>query len=206
MISSPVDEGTQLSKGERTRQAILEQAAARASELGLESLSLGTLAEDLEMSKSGLFAHFGSREELQLATIEYALGRFLEEVIDPVHEVPAGIEQLRGLCESWLSYVERGVFPGGCFFSTVTSEFSNRPGVVRDRLEWLMNQWLARLERAIRAGKSKGQIKPEINTKRFAFELFSIGDTASVYYGVFGSTGISNARRAISERIDDAAT
>jgi AcrR family transcriptional regulator len=193
-------------KGERTRQAILDRAAARASERGLESLSLGALAEELSMSKSGLFAHFGSKEELQLATIERAREIFIAEVIDPALRVPQGVERLRALCDAWLSYVARAVFPGGCFSSTTTPEFANRPGVVRDRLVGLMEQWLRLLEDACKAAGRKHQFKQTLDPQRFAFELFALGDTASRYHGVLGAPGITAALQTIHEPIDDAAS
>jgi AcrR family transcriptional regulator len=195
-------------KGERTRQAILNRAAARASERGLESLSLGALADELSMSKSGLFAHFGSKQELQLATIERAREIFFAEIIEPALELPSGVERLRALCEGWISYVDRGVFPGGCFFSTTGAEFANRPGVVRDRLTSLLSQWLELLERAARSARRKGEIRADIDPKRFAFELFAIGDTASRYQGVLGKTALPRvaARRMMREHIDRSLT
>jgi AcrR family transcriptional regulator len=193
-------------KGERTRQAILDRAAARASERGLGSLSLGALAEELSMSKSGLFSHFGSREELQLATVERAREIFVAEVIEPALRVPQGVERLRALCDAWLSYVERGVFPGGCFFSTTTPEFANRPGIVHDRLVALMEQWLRLLEGACQAARRKQELRQTLDPRRFAFELFAIGDTASRYYGVLGPKGIKDALQTIHELIDEAAS
>jgi AcrR family transcriptional regulator len=192
-------------KGERTRRAILDRAAARAAENGLESLSLGALADELAMSKSGLFAHFGSREELQLATVERARELFVAEVIEPALALPQGIERLRGLCEAWLSNVERAAFSGGgCFFSTTTTEFANRPGVVRDRLSSLLAQWFKLLEDASRAARRKGQLKPTVDPRRFAFELFAIGDTANRYHGLLRPAAIATARQTIRERIADA--
>jgi AcrR family transcriptional regulator len=207
-LTAPLSEDRRprLPKGERTRQAILDRAAARASEHGLDSLSLGALAEELAMSKSGLFAHFGSKEELQLATVEHARQIFLVEVIEPALELPQGIERLRGLCEAWVSYVERAVFPGGCFFSTATPEFANRPGAVRDRLWFLAEQWLKLLENASRAGRRKGQFKQTVEPRRLAFELFAIGDTANRYHGLLGPAAIAMARRAFDDRITDASS
>jgi AcrR family transcriptional regulator len=199
--SIAADERSQVPKGERTRQLILARAAARASEGGLDSLSLGGLADELGMSKSGLFAHFGSRHELQLATIERAREIFLVEVIEPALELPPGIDRLRALYEGWLSYVERGVFPGGCFFSTVVAEFANRPGVIQDRLAALTEQWLGLLEEAIRAARRKGQLTREVNAKRLAFELFAVGDTATRYHGLFGSMSIASAFSTMREII-----
>src|SRR5919204_6694424 len=103
-------------RGARTRQAILSHAARVASAEGLESVSLQRLASDLGMSKSGLFAHFGSKEELQLATVEEAARIFIREVLQPGLEPPRGVARIQALCEAFLSYVQRNVFPGGCFF------------------------------------------------------------------------------------------
>src|SRR4051812_1048654 len=125
---------TAVRKGERTRRAILETASALASQHGLDSLSMGGLADATGMSKSGLFAHFGSKEELQLATVEYAADVFTREVIDPARAAPRGVARLWALCDGFLSYLEREVFPGGCFFGATSSEFKNRPGPVRDRI------------------------------------------------------------------------
>lgn len=195
-----------VSKGERTRQAILDRAAARASEQGLDSLTLGGLADELAMSKSGLFAHFGSRQELQLATIEHAQKIFFAEIIEPALELPSGLERLRALCEGWLSYVDRGVFPGGCFFSRTGPEFANRPGVVRDRLYSSLGEWLALLERNIGSGKRRGEIRGDVHPKRLAFELFAIGDTASRYHSVFGRDALPRvaARAMMRDHIDSA--
>jgi AcrR family transcriptional regulator len=118
----------------RTREAILDRAVDLASTQGLEGLTIGRLATDLEMSKSGLFGHFGSKEELQLATIEAASGRFVTEVIQPTLAEPEGAPRLRALARSYLDYLERGVFAGGCFFAAASIEFDDRPGPVGDRI------------------------------------------------------------------------
>src|ERR1043166_6451608 len=104
-------------QGERTRRAILETAVHIASAEGLEGLTIGRLADDLSMSKSGLFAHFGSKEDLQLATIEAARQRFVDEVVRPALAAPRGYPRLMAICRGWLDYVQREVFPGGCFFA-----------------------------------------------------------------------------------------
>ncbi|HYG79697.1 MAG TPA: TetR/AcrR family transcriptional regulator, partial [Pyrinomonadaceae bacterium] len=117
--------------GERTRQAILEAAVHIASEEGLEGLTIGRLASELSMSKSGLFAHFGSKEELQLATVEAARAVFVREVVGPAFAAEKGLARLWKLCEVWLGYVEGEVFRGGCFFTAAAAEFDGRPGAVR---------------------------------------------------------------------------
>ena len=121
-------------KGQRTRNSILEVAAALATEEGLEPLSIGRLAEATAMSKSGLFAHFGSKEELQLATVDHAAKLFVGEVIDPARGAPKGLARIWALCDHMIGYSERQVFPGGCFFAATSFEFNNRPGPVRDRI------------------------------------------------------------------------
>src|SRR5688572_19789796 len=120
------------SDGERSRAAILRQAARLATVEGLDGLSLARLADAAGISKSGLFAHFGSKEELQLATIAAARALYEELVIEPAGEAPAGVPRLRAYVERFLDHVEEGVFPGGCFFVSAVSELNTRPGPVRD--------------------------------------------------------------------------
>ncbi|HYG82824.1 MAG TPA: TetR/AcrR family transcriptional regulator, partial [Pyrinomonadaceae bacterium] len=136
-------------QGERTRQAILEAAVHLASAEGLEGLTIGRLASELSMSKSGLFAHFGSKEELQLATVEAAREVFIEAVIGPAFEAEKGLARLWRLCDIWLEYVRREVFSGGCFFAAAAAEFDGRPGPVRDRVAGIMKEWLAALRRSV---------------------------------------------------------
>ena len=122
----------QRSDGLRSREAILREAARLATVEGIEGLSLGRLADAVGMSKSGLFAHFRSKEELQLATIETADAIFQAEVVNPALAAAPGIARLRALCEAFLDHLERGVFPGGCFFASVAAEIDTHPGPVRD--------------------------------------------------------------------------
>src|SRR5215212_11347934 len=129
-------------KGERTRQSILERAVDIASLEGLQGLTIGRLAEELGLSKSGLFAHFGSKEELQIATVETAAHRYIAEIFSEALLQPRGYPRLIAICNSWLSYIRRGVFPGGCFFAAASFEFDSRPGPVQDRVRTLMNDWI----------------------------------------------------------------
>src|ERR1700685_2708511 len=139
------------SNGARTRTAILQTAADLASVDGLDGLSIGRLATELAMSKSGLFAHFGSKEELQLATVEEARQRYTREVIQPARAAGPGITRLHALCEAFLSYLERAVFPGGCFFASAMAEFDSKaPGPVRDRIAQCLDQWINPLLSAAR--------------------------------------------------------
>ena len=122
-------------KGERTRQSILDRAVDLASLEGLQGLTIGRLAEELGMSKSGLFAHFGSKEDLQIATIEAASQRYITRDLQPRPCASrAATRASMAICDAWLSYIRRGVFPGGCFFAAASFEFDSRPGPVRDRV------------------------------------------------------------------------
>src|SRR5215813_5267018 len=122
------------SKGIRTRESILRVAVDLASVEGLEGLTIGRLADELKMSKSGLFAHFGSKEELQLATIEMARQIFVEHIITPALTQPAGIQRLVNLCQAWMGHIELKIFKGGCFFTAASFEFDSRSGPVRDAI------------------------------------------------------------------------
>jgi AcrR family transcriptional regulator len=161
-------------KGERTRQSILEHAVNLASLEGLEGLTIGRLADELGMSKSGLFAHFGSKEELQLATIEAAGERFINEVLRPVLTEPRGYPRLMAICRSWIEYIRRDVFPGGCFFAAASFEFDGRPGTVRDAIVKAMDDWLNALDRAIVMAQEEGHIDPAVDSKQLSFELNSL--------------------------------
>jgi AcrR family transcriptional regulator len=157
--------------GQQTRAAILKTAVNVASMEGLEGLSIGRLAAELGMSKSGLFAHFGSKEDLQLAAIETALDIFAAEVVQPARAAEPGMARLQTLVNAWLSYGERQVFPGGCFFAAVAVEFDSRPGVVRDRVLALVQQWLTTLEQIIQEAQSLGELDPTVDAAQLAFEL-----------------------------------
>jgi AcrR family transcriptional regulator len=162
-------------KSERTREIILRTAVAMASVQGLEDLSIGELADELEMSKSGLFAHFGSKEELQLATIDTARQIFIDEVVIPAFKAEKGLPRLWKLYEGWLSYAERKVFPGGCFFTGVGFEFDGRTGPVRDRIAALMQEWLDALTRAVHEAQKADHLHMSIDAKQLGFEIHALG-------------------------------
>src|SRR5215813_3252365 len=158
------------SKGIRTRESILRVAVDLASVEGLEGLTIGRLADELKMSKSGLFAHFGSKEELQLATIEMARKIFIEHIIRPALAAPEGMERLLKLCQGWLGHVEGKVFKGGCFFTAASLEFDSRSGPVRDAIADAMKAWLGTLARAVDAARKARHLKASIDPEQFAFE------------------------------------
>ena len=147
------------SHGAQTRGTIVRAAADLASVEGLDGLSIGRLASELAMSKSGLFAHFGSKEDLQLAAIEEARQRYVQEVVAPGLAAGSGITRLYALCEAFLSYIERGVFPGGCFFASAMAEFDCKaPGPVRDRIAECQQEWMNTLERAANDARVQRQL------------------------------------------------
>jgi AcrR family transcriptional regulator len=191
------------SKGQRTRNSILGVAAALATEEGLDPLSIGRLAEATAMSKSGLFAHFGSKEELQLATVEYAAALFVAEVIEPARSAPKGLARIWALCDHMIGYSERQVFPGGCFFAATSFEFNNRPGAVRDRIEEMIRSWLSYLEHAVEQAQEAGELDPSASAREVAFQLDAFAQASNAQYQLFRDPQVfDDARRAIQERLD----
>lgn len=190
-------------KGTRTRTSILERAVDLASLEGLEGLTIGRLADELGMSKSGLFAHFGSKEELQLATVEAASRRYIDEIFTPALREPRGYPRLLAICRSWLSYVRREVFPGGCFFAAASFEFDGRPGVLRDQIRKLMDDWIGALERAIRMAQDEGHLDPTLDPGQLAFELNALFFGANFAFHLRGDqTAIEKAERAVLSRLE----
>jgi AcrR family transcriptional regulator len=161
-------------KGSRTREAILARAVDIASAQGLEGLTVGSLAEQLGMSKSGLFAHFGSKEELQLATVEAARQVFIDNVTRPAIAAPKGMPRLWALLDRWLVLVEKRVFEGGCFFTAASFEFDGRRGVVRDRIAEIMHEWIACITGAVKKAQEAGHLDPKLDPTRLAFEFHAV--------------------------------
>src|SRR6478609_8475002 len=160
--------------GERTRSAILRTAASLATVDGLEGLSIGNLAAATGISKSGLYAHFGSKQELQLATVQEAEKILTEEVIRPALAAKPGLGQLAAACEAFFSYVERRVFPGGCFFAATSLEMGTRPGPVKDRLAAIQSDFTALLRSFATTAIEQGELPAHENPDRLAFELHAI--------------------------------
>jgi AcrR family transcriptional regulator len=194
-------------RGDRTRQAILSRAGQLASAEGLGEVSLQRLASDLGISKSGLFAHFGSKEELQLATVEEAARVFALEVLRPGLSVPRGLGRLWAMCNAHLSYQERKVFAGGCFFEAAAVEFDSRPGPVRDAVLDKVRYWADSLARAAREAQAAGEVNPDIDPDQLAWELGSMLSASNRGHVVDGgSQAIDRARRAIRDRLQRVAT
>jgi AcrR family transcriptional regulator len=191
------------SKGERTRHAILTTAAELATQEGLQPLSIGGLAEATGMSKSGLFAHFGSKEELQLATVDHAASLFVAEVIAPARAAPKGLARVWALCDRMIDYSERQVFPGGCFFAATSVEFNHKPGPVRDRIEEMIRSWLSYLEHALEQAQDAGELDPAMSPREIAFQLDAFAQAANGQYQLFRDpTVFDGARRAVRERLE----
>lgn len=181
--------------GAMARDAILARAVELASVEGLEGLTIGRLAGDLEMSKSGLFGHFGSKEELQLATLDAACAIFVREVIEPAQGAAPGRERLGALCDGWVGYLEREVFPGGCFLTAASAEFDGRPGPVRDHVRAAMEVWLAELER-------HAEIAGAEDPAQLAFELNALAQGANLAYQLDGDRAVfTRARSALMRRL-----
>src|SRR3954447_3267009 len=178
-------------KGAETRAAILDRAVDLASVEGLEGLTIGRLAAELQMSKSGLFAHFGSKQDLQLATIAAAAARFKATVVDPALELPEGALRLRALAERYLEQVD--TYSGGCFWAATSAEYDDRPGPVRDAIAAALDAWLGELERHARLA---GVEHPE----RLAFEIYSLVMGANAGYRLSGEKRVFGyAREAVEQ-------
>jgi AcrR family transcriptional regulator len=195
------------SDGERSRNAILREAAQLATVEGLNGLSIARLADAVGMSKSGLFAHFGSKQELQLATIEVASAIFSEQVLEPALVAPTGFERLRLLADGYLRYIEAANFPGGCFFASIAAEMDTHPGPVRDIAVGFMADWLALLEQTIGEAQTEGDIDPEVEPAQLAFEIEAHLLLSNALFAISAEpTPIERARRALERRFGEVAT
>jgi len=157
-----------------TRQRILDHSLAIASQEGLEGLTIGRLATELGMSKAGLLGHFGTKETLQLAVVDAAAEVFLREVPRRVEQLPSGLPRLKNVCEAWVSYLERNVLPGGCFFTAATAEFDGRSGPVRDALAGMNALWRRDLRIHIRRAVSDGDLPADTDVEQMIYELLGI--------------------------------
>lgn len=177
-----------------TRERILAHAVQIASAEGLEALTIGRLATELGMSKSGLFGHFGSKEGLQLATIEAGRDIFGRAVLDPAFKQPAGADRLRALAHGFVDYLEASVFEGGCFWSSVAAEFDNREGPVRDAIEENVGNWIGILAEQSKAAGSD-------DPRQLAFELHAIGHGANMHYQLFRDPKVFDRARRTIDRL-----
>ncbi|MBC8645699.1 MAG: TetR/AcrR family transcriptional regulator [Thermoanaerobaculia bacterium] len=161
-------------KGEQTRAAILDHATDLATQIGLEGLTIGRLATELDLSKSGLFAHFRSKETLQVQVLEAASERFVEQVIRPALTAPRGEARLRSLFERWLAWTRTHSGPGGCLFVAAAAELDDRPGPVRDRLVALQKDWLEVIANVARSGVTDGKFRKNLDCDQLAHDVYSV--------------------------------
>ena len=161
-----------MSKGEQTRTAILDDALRLASQVGFEGLTIGQLADTTGMSKSGLFAHFRSKEQLQLQTLEHARGWFIDIVMKPALAAPRGERRLRTLFDGWLTWEE--VLDGGCVYVTAAVEYDDRPGPMRDALARHQTDWLESIATIVRTAIAEGEFRDDVDPEQFAFELHAV--------------------------------
>jgi AcrR family transcriptional regulator len=188
--------------GERTRGAILRAAASLATVEGLEGLSIGHLAAAIGMSKSGLYAHFGSKQELQLATVEEAERIFAEEVVQPALAARPGLAQLAAVCEAFFGYVQRRVFPGGCFFAATALEMGTRPGPVRDRVAAIQSGFGALLRDFAVTALEQHELPAREDPDRLAFELHAILLAADTKFVLLDDPAVLDlARQVIHQRL-----
>lgn len=192
-------------RGNQTRRTVLERTMSIASVDGLEGLSLGKIATDLGLSKSGVFALFGSKEDLQLATVQAARAVFVEQVVRPVRDEPAGLAKVWRLCESWLGYSGRRVFPGGCFFYSASAEFDSRPGAVHDEIAKILADWTRYIERLLDEARLAGGFREpaaSVDIEQLAFEIMAMMELANAHSVLHGETvSYERAARGILARL-----
>jgi len=195
-----------MSKGDLTRQAILDRATRLASQLGLGGLTIGALADEMELSKSGLFAHFRSKEALQIQVLEYGAALFVEAVVIHALHMPRGEPRLRDLFERWMDWARTSPLPGGCLFVAAATEFDDRPGPVRDRLAQLQRDWLSVIATSFAKGVAEGHFKADHDPEQFAQDLYGIMLSYHHYSRLLGDTKAEQrARRAFDALLADAA-
>lgn len=165
--------GRTMPKGQQTRHSIVGAALGLAEQVGLEGLSIGAVAERIHMSKSGVFAHFGSREELQLSVVAEYDRRFTQEVFDPAMHEPRGLPRVQALFAHWVQRVAQEI-ESGCLFISGAVEFDDRPGAVRDALVRSVQAWLDALTRAVRQAQSEGHLQPEASPAQVVFEMHGL--------------------------------
>jgi AcrR family transcriptional regulator len=185
-----------------TRAAVTEAAVGRASVEGLEGLTIGGLADEVEMRKSSVFSLFGSKRELQLATLEAAIDSFTAEVWEPVADEEPGLPRLLALCDSWLDYHRREVMPGGCFMTTATVEFDARPGPLRDAVARTMARWLEVLRREVATAADAGALAPDTDPADVAFQLNALAAAASYGFQLWRDPVVfDRARRSMRQAL-----
>ncbi|MFF3668027.1 TetR/AcrR family transcriptional regulator [Microtetraspora malaysiensis] len=189
-------------RGLRSREAILERAVALASVEGLDGLSLGRLAAATGTSKSGFFAHWRDKEQLQLDALDWATRQWADQVVAPAMAAPAGVRRLFALHEARLRFYGEGVLPGGCFFFTVQAEFDDRPGLVRDRVARAMCEWQEFIRRQVAQAVAQGELAESVDAAQLAYEIDALGEMVVVHSRLHdGPVALVHARRAVLQRL-----
>jgi AcrR family transcriptional regulator len=187
-----------VAEARQTRADILARGVRLASAEGLEGLTIGRLAADLGLSKSGVLGHFGSKEELQLAVVDAAAEVFSREVAERARGIEPGLPRLQAMCAAWVAYLERRVFPGGCFFTAASAEFDDRPGRVRDAIAGLATVWNRDLYRQIRTAVAAGDLPPDTDADQLVFEVSGVIMALNNALQLFRDTAApARARRAL---------
>jgi AcrR family transcriptional regulator len=195
------------SDGEQTHAAILEAAVRLASVVGLSGVTIGRLAQEVGVSKSGLYAHFGSKRGLQLEIIQAARDIFQREVVDPALAAASGRARLEALCHAYLSYVERRVFPGGCFFAGMLAEFDAQSGTLHQEVAADQREWVTLVEGLAREAQELGDLAPGVDLPQLVFELTAALEHANYYSVLFADRVVTaRARQAVQAALARAAT
>ncbi len=190
-----------MGKGEETKHAILQQGLDMASQMGLENVTIGSLARAMGMSKSGLFAHFQSKENLQLEILEYAADDFTENVVVPAVKTAGGVSRIRTLVDNWIRWGAR--LTGGCIFVSAATEFADRPGKVRDALKRQQTEWIESLGKMAESAVKTGEFKKDIDTEQFAFDLYSMLLGFHYYQRMLDDTETRKRQEAALDRLLD---
>ena len=190
-----------MKKGENTKRTILEYGLQMASQVGLESVTIGVLARETGMSKSGLFAHFQSKENLQIEILAYAAREFSDNIVVPALKSPAGIPRIKALVENWIVWGAK--MQGGCVFVSASTEFSDRPGRVRTVLLKQQEAWIDTLKRIAESAMKVGDFKKEIDCEQFAFELYSLLLGFHYYHKLLQDSGTKKRQETALEQLLD---
>lgn len=190
-----------MSKGEQTRTLIIDTALRKASVLGIHGLSIGGLADQLQLSKSGLFSHFGSKEALQQAVLEALVERFTREVISPVLQIQDGLERIRGLYQRFIRWMDDNHRPGGCPILALSFELDSRPGPLRDYVAAQQGRWMEVIRRVARKCVDQGQFRADLDVDQFAFEFQGIAFVLNYARQLLGDRSAPDRARAAFERL-----
>lgn len=188
-----------MAKGADTRDAILRRAVSLASVVGLEGLTIGGLANEMGLSKSGLISHFGTKETLQLSVLQAAAQMFGSRVVVPARREPAGEDRVRALFNKWLEWPASQDLPGGCPFVTATTELDDRPGVLRFFLNKVQRDWIDVVQESVRDAKEQGQFRKELDPAQFTFDMFAIFQAFHAYASLLNDRTAEGRARAAFE-------